>query len=94
MRNFMTRMITKVLPVLFVAGCISATTILAPCNAKLKSADGPLVQAHRGGRFEYDDNALGGFRRSLEKGIRGFETDIRFTKDHENFANAVGVLLK
>ncbi len=43
----------------------------------------PLVQAHRGGRGEYDDNAKGGFVRSLERGIRGFETDVRFTKDHK-----------
>lgn len=50
-------------------------------NATMKTADGPLVQAHRGGRSEYDDNALGGFRRSIENGVRGFETDIRFTKD-------------
>jgi glycerophosphoryl diester phosphodiesterase/hydroxymethylpyrimidine pyrophosphatase-like HAD family hydrolase len=42
----------------------------------------PLVQAHRGGRGEYDDNAAGGFARSLARGIRGFELDVRFTKDH------------
>ncbi len=54
-----------------------------PRNATLKTADGPLVQAHRGSRGEWDDNAVGGFRMCLEKGIRGFETDIRFTKDHK-----------
>ena len=42
----------------------------------------PLIQAHRGSRGEYDDNAAGGFARCLKRGIRGFETDIRFTKDH------------
>ena len=41
----------------------------------------PLIQAHRGGRGEYDDNAAGGFARSLARGIRGFELDVRFTKD-------------
>ena len=50
-------------------------------NATMKTADGPLLQAHRGGKNEYDDNALGGFKRSLENGVRGFETDIRFSKD-------------
>ena len=55
----------------------------APRNATLKTRGGPLVQAHRGSRGEYDDNAAGGFRMCLEKGIRGFETDIRFTKDHK-----------
>ena len=64
-----------------------------PRNATLKTGDGPLVQAHRGSRGEYDDNALGGFKMCLERGIRGFETDIRFTKDkrlvimHDNRVN-------
>lgn len=43
---------------------------------------GPLVQAHRGSRGEYQDNAAGGFAWCLRKGIRGFEVDIRFTRDH------------
>lgn len=43
----------------------------------------PLIQAHRGSRGEYDDNALGGFAKCLERGIRGFETDVRFSKDHQ-----------
>ena len=41
------------------------------------------MQAHRGSRGEYDDNALGGFKLCLARGIRGFETDIRFTKDRK-----------
>ena len=52
-----------------------------PRNATLKTCGGPLVQAHRGSRGEYQDNAAGGFRWCLQKGIRGFETDVRFTKD-------------
>ena len=42
----------------------------------------PLIQAHRGSRGEYDDNAAGGFARCLARGTRGYETDVRFTKDH------------
>ena len=42
----------------------------------------PLIQAHRGGRCEYDDNAAGGFARCLARGIRGYELDVRFTQDH------------
>ena len=60
-------------------GCVSRQS--GRSNATMKTADGPLLQAHRGGKNEYDDNALGGFKRSLENGVRGFETDIRFTKD-------------
>lgn len=43
----------------------------------------PLILAHRGGRDEYDDNAVGGFVDSLKHGIRGAETDIRMTADGE-----------
>lgn len=43
----------------------------------------PLILAHRGGRDEYDDNAVGGFADSLAHGIRGAETDIRMTADGE-----------
>ena len=66
------------------AGCAAAGGAgRSPANATLKTHGGPLVQAHRGSRGEYDDNALGGFKMCLEKGIRGFETDIRFTKDRK-----------
>ena len=60
------------------AGCASPRY---PANAKLKTGSGPLVQAHRGGRAEYDDNALGGFKMCLSRGIKGFELDVRYTKD-------------
>ena len=45
------------------------------------AAESPRVIAHRGGRAEYDDNAAGGFRKCLEAGITGYETDIHMTKD-------------
>jgi glycerophosphoryl diester phosphodiesterase len=41
-----------------------------------------MLLAHRGGRLEYDDNSLGAFQASYAKGLRGFETDIRLTKDN------------
>lgn len=59
----------------------NAASPLYPKNATLKTSGGPLVQAHRGGRGEYDDNAAGGFKWCLDRGVRGFEVDIRFTKD-------------
>ena len=67
------------------AGCASEFTPIVemPRNATLRTLDGPLIQAHRGSRGEYQDNGAGGFRWCIEKGIRGFETDIRFSKDHE-----------
>jgi glycerophosphoryl diester phosphodiesterase len=46
------------------------------------AADAPRLLAHRGGAMEFDENSLGAFRASYEKGLRGFETDIRLTKDN------------
>lgn len=48
-----------------------------------KNAESPLVNAHRGSRAEYDDNAAGGFRKCLDAGVRGFETDVRLTRDDQ-----------
>lgn len=39
--------------------------------------------AHRGGAHEQEENTLQAFQRSYEAGIRGFETDVRITKDGE-----------
>ena len=64
------------------AAVLTGAAAPAPRNATLKTAGGPLVQAHRGSRGEFQDNGAGGFKWCVEKGIRGFETDIRFSKDH------------
>lgn len=47
------------------------------------SAQSQTVQffAHRASRFEYDENTLPAFKACYEQGIRGFETDIRMSKD-------------
>ena len=44
-------------------------------------AEKPMIVSHRGGRGEYDDNAAGGFAKCLKAGVRGYETDVRMTKD-------------
>ena len=41
----------------------------------------PLILAHRGGAHEFEENTMEGFEACYERGIRGFETDIRMTKD-------------
>lgn len=41
------------------------------------------VFSHRGGRMEHDENTLSAFQASYDAGYRGFETDIRMTKDGE-----------
>lgn len=39
------------------------------------------VFSHRGGRMEHDENTMSAFQASYDAGYRGFETDIRMTKD-------------
>ena len=51
-----------------------------PPSARAEKAK-PFHFAHRGGAHEFEENTLFAFRSSYDKGIRGFETDIRMTKD-------------
>lgn len=55
---------------------------LLACSAGflVSAIETPRVVAHRG-NYQYDDNALGGFRQSLEAGVTGFETDVQMTSD-------------
>ena len=46
------------------------------------AADAPRLLAHRGGAFEFDENTMGAFKACYEKGLRGFESDFRLTKDN------------
>ena len=39
--------------------------------------------SHRGGRMEFDENTIPAFEASYKAGYRGYETDIRMTKDGE-----------
>ena len=43
----------------------------------------PFHFAHRGGAYEFEENTLFAFKSCYEKGIRGFELDVRMTKDGE-----------
>ena len=61
------------------------TTILAGCvmwaACAAQTLEKGFVFAHRGGSFEFEENTLGAFKASYEHGLRGFETDVRMTKD-------------
>ncbi|WP_437203966.1 glycerophosphodiester phosphodiesterase [Planctomicrobium sp. SH664] len=59
-----------------VCGLLAAAT---PASAQTRG----LVYAHRGGAAEFEENTLAAFQGSYERGLRGFETDIRMTKDGE-----------
>jgi len=54
--------------------------LLLSLPASAQSAK-PFHFAHRGGAYEFEENTLFAFRSSYDRGIRGFETDIRMTKD-------------
>lgn len=43
----------------------------------------PFHFAHRGGAHEFEENTLFAFKSTYEKGIRGFELDVRMTRDGE-----------
>ena len=72
---------TVMLVILALTGCAPVERGCAPTEKGAmtwRDAERPLVNAHRGSRHEYDDNAAGGFRRSLAAGVRGFETGFAF----------------
>lgn len=64
----------RVASVLVIAG-LFGTAGLAAAQEK------GLLFAHRGGAREFEENTMEGFRGCYEKGIRGFETDVRMTED-------------
>lgn len=49
--------------------------------AGIVSAEVPQIIAHRGGSKEQDQNTLAALQNSYAKGVRGFEIDVRLTKD-------------
>ena len=58
------------------------------CAAAIFSATATFAQkqeirvfSHRGGRMEFDENTMAAFQASYDAGYRGFEVDIRLTKD-------------
>lgn len=52
-------------------------------SLRLSASDygGVRVIAHRGAGFEFDENTVAACRQSYERGIRGYEVDIRRTRD-------------
>lgn len=62
---------------------LSLTILLKPASHAYAQNQDKAVQlfAHRGGAHEQDENTLQAFQNTYEKGLRGFETDVRITKD-------------
>jgi len=62
--------------------CLLLTAVMTFAGRDvLAQTEHPLILAHRGGVQEFEENTMEGFRGCYERGIRGFETDIRMTKD-------------
>ena len=70
-----TRILYKILGLLLT---ISPMTELGAQNAGNRTFQ---FLAHRGSRFEFDENTMEAFRRSYDAGARGFEIDVRMTGD-------------
>lgn len=62
--------------------CLAAAIVMMALSPVLGSDYGGVkVIAHRGAGFEYDENTVEACRQSYERGIRGYEVDIRRTSD-------------
>lgn len=62
---------------------LSYLVLLSGLVSSLAAADyrGVKVIAHRGAGFEFDENTVEGCRYSYGRGIRGYEVDVRLTRD-------------
>lgn len=56
-------------------------TLMAATALAQKPAEVELI-AHRGGRYEFEENTLSAFVESYKKGVRSYETDVRLTADN------------
>lgn len=56
-------------------------TLAGTAGAVAADYQGVRLIAHRGAGHEFDENTIEGCRQSYERGLRGFEVDIRLTKD-------------
>ena len=65
--------------------CLSRTwlalLVVSVATTNLTAKEPGLLFAHRGGAHEFEENTLPAFQASYEKGLRGFETDVRMTRD-------------
>ena len=62
---------------------ITLLALTAAVTTMAQQAREIQVIGHRGGRYEFEENTLAAFKGSYEKGVRGYETDIRMTADGE-----------
>lgn len=58
-----------------------ALTLMTITASAQKPVEVELI-AHRGGRYEFEENVLSAFVESYKKGVRSYETDVRLTADN------------
>lgn len=63
--------------------CVIAVAAFSSLPSLPAEEKRPFHFAHRGGAHEFEENTLFAFKSSYNKGIRGFELDVRMTKDGE-----------
>lgn len=59
------------------------TTLIVACTSFSYAQQSSVkIFAHRGGKMEFDENTIVAFQEVYKKGLRGYEIDIRRTKDN------------
>jgi glycerophosphoryl diester phosphodiesterase len=61
--------------------CVTVVALVLLATGAERAESRVHLIAHRGGSLEADENTIGAFRQSYERGIRRFETDFRLTRD-------------
>ncbi len=61
--------------------CLAACTFAFSPQIAVGQSKTVQLFAHRAGAYEFDENTIPAFEESYDKGMRGYETDIRMTKD-------------
>ncbi len=63
--------------------CMAASSLFFFPETAASQTKTVQLFAHRGGAYEFDENTLSAFESSYNEGLRGFETDVRLSKDGE-----------
>lgn len=61
--------------------CCAAFAGAAEALAQEAIGQTHILIAHRGGKYEVDENTIDGFSKAYAAGVRAYETDFRMTKD-------------
>ena len=74
--------------------CCAAFAGAAEALAQEAIGQTHILIAHRGGKYEVDENTIDGFSKAYAAGVRAYETDFRMTKDGVVVINACSTSTK